>query len=181
MALKYLRDSLPWLVPSAAIVFAASGFLDLGNGKGDEPAAESAALTAPVVAPQPAPAPAAAPVLAPADEEVVTRQVAPDTSLTSVVAPAPQPQPLAAAPAPAPAPVVAPSPTRTAALGTTQSAAPFFNSNTFTANAQQQCIEDLRTMASQARVYFPSGGLTADQGGIEQGRLIGLIAQSCPG
>ena len=36
-------------------------------------------------------------------------------------------------------------------------------------------------MADQARVYFPSGGLTADQGGIEQGRLLGLIAQNCSG
>ena len=181
MALKYLRDSLPWLVPSAAIVFAASGFLELGGG--DDTAEEqvvAAAVPAPAVQPAPAPAPAVLPAATSEEEEVVARQVAPDTSLTSVAAATPQAQPLAALPTPQPAPVVETAPERTASLATTP-AAPFFNTSTFGAGAQQQCIEDLRTMAAQARVYFPSGGLTADASGVEQGRLLGLIAQSCPG
>ena len=181
MALTYLRDSLPWLVPSAAIVFAASGFLDLGNGKSDAEVPQEAAVPVAVVSPQPGATPSASGPVIIAEEEVVARQVAPETALTSVVAPVAQPIAVAPVAAPAPKPVAAPSPTRTAALGTTQAAVPVFNSNTVTVDAQQQCIEDLRTVASQARVYFPSGGLTADQGGIEQGRLIGLIVQGCPG
>ncbi|WP_299049201.1 OmpA family protein [uncultured Tateyamaria sp.] len=183
MALKYVRDSLPWLVPSAAIVFAASGFLELG---GSDDAAEkqvvAAAGPAPAVLPTPAPAPAASPAVTSGDEEVVARQVAPETALTSVAAATPQAQPLAALPTPQPAPVADPAPARTASLATTP-VAPVFNSNGFGAGAgaQQQCIDDLRTMADQARVYFPSGGLTAGSGGIEQGRLLGLIAQNCPG
>ncbi|WP_052249859.1 OmpA family protein [Tateyamaria sp. ANG-S1] len=180
MALKYLRDSLPWLVPSAAIVFAASGFLELG-GK------EETAKTQPVVAtaPQPAPvAPQAAPAqvanaVAPVDQEVVARQISPETSLTAVAPVAPQAQPVAAA-APVQKPVETLAPQRTASLATAP-VAPFFDTNTFGAGAQQQCIDDLRTMADQARVYFPSGGLTADSSGIEQGRLLGLIAQNCQG
>lgn len=174
MALKYLRDSLPWLVPSAAIVFAASGFLELGGGEDAAPASEQtfSNATAPqVVAVQPAPVAV--------EEEVVARQASPETTLTTVGASNAQAQPLAAAKPPQPAPAQAPEPQRTAALATTP-AAPFFDTNTFGEAAQQQCLEDLRTMAGQARVYFPSGGLNADQGGIEQGRLLGLIAQTCP-
>ncbi|MBY5933807.1 OmpA family protein [Tateyamaria omphalii] len=182
MALKYLRDSLPWLVPSAAIVFAASGFLELG---GTEEAAEPQPVAAAVPQPAPvAPQPVSAQIVdtaLPADQEVVARQVSPETSLTAVAPVAPQAQPVtAAAPAPAPKPVATPAPQRTASLAATP-VAPFFDTNTFGAGAQQQCIDDLRTMADQARVYFPSGGLTADQGGIEQGRLLGLIAQNCQG
>ncbi|MEM8654250.1 MAG: OmpA family protein [Pseudomonadota bacterium] len=178
MALKYLRDSLPWLVPSAAIVFAASGFLELGGGDDAAATEQAAVATFSSPAAQPAPAPAALPAATPQEEEVVTRQVAPETSLTTVTAP--QTQPVAAAPAPEPTPVVEPVQERTASLAPAP-ATPFFNTNTFGAGAQQQCVDDLKTMAAQARVYFPSGGLTADQGGIEQGRLLGMIAESCPG
>lgn len=45
----------------------------------------------------------------------------------------------------------------------------------------RQCIDELNGLATQARVYFPSGGLNADQTGKEQARLLGLLAQNCPG
>lgn len=57
----------------------------------------------------------------------------------------------------------------------------------FFANAQanlardRQCVDDLNALAPQARVYFPSGGVTGEQTGIEQARLLGLLAQQCPG
>ncbi|GGX60705.1 hypothetical protein GCM10007385_32470 [Tateyamaria omphalii] len=173
MALKYLRDSLPWLVPSAAIVFAASGFLELGGGEDAAPAGEqtfSNTTATQVVAAQSVPTETV-------HEEVVARQAGPETTLTTVGTSSAQALPLAAAPLPQPTP--APELQRTAALSTPP-AAPFFDTSSFGAAAQQQCLEDLRTMADQARVYFPSGGLNADQGGIEQGRLLGLIAQTCP-
>ncbi|MEL6467250.1 MAG: OmpA family protein [Pseudomonadota bacterium] len=183
MALKYLRDSLPWLVPSAAIVFAASGFLELGGGDNDTTFSgeDRATASAPISDPAPAPTPMVQPVDMTEAEEVVTRQAAPETSLTSVTAPLTQPAAtVAAIPAPQPAPAAAVTSTRTAALATPP-AAPVFDASTFGAGGQQQCLEDLKTMAAQARVYFPSGGLTADQGGIEQGRLLGMIAETCPG
>ncbi|WP_299771179.1 OmpA family protein [uncultured Tateyamaria sp.] len=173
MALTYLRDSLPWLVPSAAIVFAASGFLELGGGKDVAPASEQTFSNA--AAPQGVTAQQTPTETV--EEEVVARQAGPETTLTTVGTSNTRAQPLAAAALPQPAPAAASQ--RTAALATT-SAAPFFDTNTFGAAAQQQCLQDLRTMAGQARVYFPSGGLNADQGGIEQGRLLGLIAQTCP-
>ncbi|SMX31849.1 OmpA family protein [Octadecabacter ascidiaceicola] len=44
-----------------------------------------------------------------------------------------------------------------------------------------QCVEELRILASQARVYFPSGGLTGSQEGLGQARILGLLAHQCPG
>ena len=49
------------------------------------------------------------------------------------------------------------------------------------ATADNRCIEDLRALAQDARVYFPSGGLTLDEQGIVQARVIGFVAQDCPG
>lgn len=48
-------------------------------------------------------------------------------------------------------------------------------------NADAQCFEDLQNLARDARVYFPAGGTTVDETGIAQARLIGLVAQTCPG
>lgn len=177
MVMKYLRDSLPWLVPSAAIVFAASGFLELGGGEDADPAVGQTFSNA--AAPQAISALSEQIATGADEEEVVSRQAGPETNLTAVGASDAQAQPLAAAMLPQPATTPAPEPQRTAAVATS-SAAPFFDSGTLGAAAQQQCMDDLRTMADQARVYFPSGGLNADQGGIEQGRLLGLIAQTCP-
>ena len=159
MALRYLKDSLPWLVPSAAIAFAAYVLMDRDFDLG--PAAPEQATLAPAVQPE---------------DEVVARQATPDGSLTSVAAPTAIAQPdIAAAVTPEPDPE--PAPLRQAALAP----APVFDTSGFQANAKKQCVEDLRNMAAEARVYFPSGGLTADAAGIEQGRLLGQIAQTCPG
>ncbi|WP_247083457.1 OmpA family protein [Marivita sp. S6314] len=43
----------------------------------------------------------------------------------------------------------------------------------------RSCIEDLRVLAQDARIYFPSGGLTGEDAGLAQARLIGLVAQDC--
>ena len=174
MTLKYVRDSLPWLVPSAAIVFAASGFLEFGSDDDASATAEQVATVAAV-----APANAALPATASEEEEVVARQNATGAALTAVGGVGTQVQPLAAVQPVQPAPVTTPE--RTAALAAAPNAAPLFTANPTGAGDSQQCVDDLRSMANQARVYFPSGGLTAEESGIEQGRLLGLIAQSCPG
>ena len=180
MSLKYVRDSLPWLVPSAAIVFAASGFWESSkNADAVEPQTTTgfvAAATAPAV-------PSPAPAIAPAEEEVVARQANASDALGSLQPATPLVQPQAAvAPAPTPTPApVEPAPERTAALTTATPSTQFFTAGGAALQAKEQCMEDLRNLTSQARVYFPSGGLTAEEAGIEQGRLIGLVAAACPG
>lgn len=169
MASNYLKDSLPWLVPSAAIAFAAFVF-----SQGDFGAlTANNAGTASVAAPEPL-------ISAPDAEEVVARQASPDTSLSDVAAAPAESAPVVAAVEP-PAPEPEPAPVREASVSPIPTVAPVFDSSTFRAGANGQCVEDLKSTAAQARVYFPSGGLNADASGIEQGRLLGLIAQNCPG
>ncbi|MEL6467952.1 MAG: OmpA family protein [Pseudomonadota bacterium] len=173
MIIKYMRDSLPWLVPSAAIVFAASGFLESKNddtASQAAPVATAATVSQPVFAPQPAPV---------VPEEVVARQATTAETFSTVQPAAPLVQPQTAV-----APPVAVEPQeraleRQAALASAQN--PSFTAGSSAQLAKEQCMDDLRNLTTQARVYFPSGGLTADEGGIEQGRLIGLVAQACPG
>lgn len=43
------------------------------------------------------------------------------------------------------------------------------------------CANDLRNLASVAKVYFPAGALNGEASGIEQARLIGTIASRCRG
>ncbi|WP_415401656.1 OmpA family protein [Tateyamaria sp. SN3-11] len=179
MSLKYVRDSLPWLVPSAAIVFAASGFWESSkNADAVEPQSTTgfvAAATAPA-------APSPAPVLAAPEEEVVARQASASDALGALQPATPLAQPQAAVlPAPTPAPVEQPALERTAALTTATPSTQFFTAGGAALQAKEQCLEDLRNLTSQARVYFPSGGLTAEEAGIEQGRLIGMVAAACPG
>lgn len=45
----------------------------------------------------------------------------------------------------------------------------------------RQCIDDLKALAGHARVYFPVGGLIGEQSGIDQARLLGLLAEQCDG
>ncbi|MEL6960354.1 MAG: OmpA family protein [Pseudomonadota bacterium] len=171
MAFNYVKDSLPWLVPSAAIAFAAYVFME-GQNNAPPPAM--------VMQPQATAAIPAAPAPALAVEEVVARSSAPQTTLGTGTGALTQPV-TATAPAPIPELKSEPAPQRTAALTTTPAASAVFNNSAFKASANKQCIDDLRAMAAEARVYFPSGGLTADSDGVEQGKLIGLIAQNCPG
>lgn len=80
-------------------------------------------------------------------------------------------------------PVVAPTPepepeVEIAALSQPSSNAELFSDPTL---ANEQCFLDLQNLTRDARVYFPAGGTTVDASGIAQARLIGLVAQSCPG
>ncbi len=166
MALKYVRDGLPWMVASAAVIFAGLAYFD-GMGDDAAPAEQAAAPATPVT------------------DQAVTRQAEGVSLLTPVAALATpqgtaQPTAQTLTVTPTPQPEVQTTEQRTAALTTTQPATSFFNTSQFAAEARAQCMDDLKNLANQARVYFPSGGLTADAAGIEQGRLIGLVAQNCP-
>lgn len=181
MAFKYVKDSLPWLVPSAAIAFAAVVFMQGQSETGPQQAQSTTSQLANGTAIPALPEQQLAPVLD--EEEVVARNSASDTTLGTISGTGALSQTAAVVPQPAPvaAPAPAPEPQRTAALTTAPAAAPLFNNSAFKANTNSQCVDDLRAMAAESRVYFPSGGLTADSGGIEQGKLLGLIAQECPG
>lgn len=60
------------------------------------------------------------------------------------------------------------------------------NAAAFFANAQANlanntsCGEDLKALAGQTKIYFPAGGLTAEEAGLIQARVIGQIAANCP-
>jgi outer membrane protein OmpA-like peptidoglycan-associated protein len=118
-----------------------------------------------------------------AEEEVVTRQANATDGLGDLSSTAPLAAPLAAQVAPVVAPP-APEPVvdeRQAALTIPHSAAKLFTSGRAAVEDTERCMEDLRNLTGQAIVYFPTGGVNPDAGGIEQGRLIGLVAQSCDG
>lgn len=196
MIIKLLRDHLPWVAPSAAIVFAASGFFDRSSNsepsvQAPAPSAFDASLAA---ATQNS---ASSSDFTSGENDVVTRlstvtdsslqalaPAKPQLQLEQAVAKAIQPEaPAVEAIAPKPVEAAKPEPTetRTASLGSTENAATFFANAQANIAARESCIGDLRALADQARVYFPAGGLNADPGGIEQARLIGTLVQDCQG
>ncbi len=99
---------------------------------------------------------------------------APVPAQTAVIAPvvAPQVQPLVEPAKPA---------VQVASLQESEQAASFFANAQANLIAQESCIADLRALSDQARVYFPAGGLTLDETGIAQARLIASLAQECKG
>lgn len=194
MAIKFLKDHLPWLAPSAAIVFAASGYFDRGSKTETavvEPApavqsAQAASFESTARALQGLSASSNAPAQNTSD--VVTRlSTASDTSLQAIQPQQASPLELAVARSiEQVAPTEIESKPEPVAVKTASVAEPAFSSDFFAnaqANlaAQESCVADLRAVADQARVYFPAGGLNADNGGIEQARLIGSLAQDCQG
>ncbi|WP_420861862.1 OmpA family protein [Algirhabdus cladophorae] len=63
----------------------------------------------------------------------------------------------------------------------TAEAATFFSNAQARLAAEESCGNDLAALASQTQIYFPSGGLSAEASGLIKARLIGQVAQSCPG
>ncbi len=178
---------LPWMVPTAAILAVGSGFMDRINiSFGDpEPAVAQVApvATAPVIE-QPDPAEAALAAVsavtgpAPVEPEDVSDQlaallqepVAEDVDVTRA-----QGFAVTAAPEPTAEPVVV-QPEPAAAVG-----ADFFTAAQANIAQANSCMNDLRNLSAQSNVYFPSGALNGDAAGVAQARLIGKIAQRCPG
>jgi outer membrane protein OmpA-like peptidoglycan-associated protein len=185
MLFKLLREHLPWFAPTAAIVFAASGYwerpLSLGGSSEPTQASLGTAFLTPNSVPVTAPASAPQTVAAP---ELVTRQetFTPAFDVNQAGALGASTQAAVAAVQPTPEPLVAPqivTQPRTASLE--QNPAAFFKDAQANLTSSNSCKDDLRFLASQARVYFTSGGLNADENGIEQARLIGVVAHNCPG
>ncbi|MEP4248436.1 OmpA family protein [Tateyamaria sp.] len=117
------------------------------------------------------------------EEEVVARQAGASADLSSLQPATPVAEPEVAVVA---EPVAVPTPApvqddRQTALTAPHSAAKLFTSGQAAIEDAERCADDLRNLTSQAVVYFPSGGVTEVDGGIEQARLIGQVAQSCRG
>lgn len=182
MIIKFLKDHLPWVAPSAAIVFAASGYFDRSSGQ-PQAAQAPAPATINVNAPALPRTAATSGVIEQNTADVVTRLSSVTDSSLQLLQPTPTSQlELAVARSVEPvkaAPVV--KPVETASLEATQSAASFFADAQARLSAKESCVGDLRALSDQARVYFPAGGLTADDSGIEQARLLGSLVQDCKG
>jgi len=200
---------LPWVVPTVAILAVGSGVLDrvtaaftgqndaagqvasqtvMTNAQTDSAQAALAAVQPvenPVVAPAQAPETVAEQLAALLDESSAGLTETADVSVTRNTGFSVDTLNTATGAAMAAEPVVQPvtqpatQPAAQAQGGTV--GADFFASAQANLARDRQCIDDLKTLSAQARVYFPSGGLTADQTGIEQARLLGVLAQQCPG
>lgn len=183
---KSVKSSLPWVLPSVALIMFTVGYLGrVGDGAAvPEPqqiadAAFQSALATSGESEK-------AKILTAPEDPYQTVAIVPEEvsnaapeALAASYAPEPDNQQAAEQAVPEPA---APEPdTRQAALGSTEGAAEFFANAQATLAAQTSCKEDLRSLASQTRVYFPAGGLSADNNGLELARLIGVVAESCPG
>ena len=47
--------------------------------------------------------------------------------------------------------------------------------------AENRCGDDLKSLAATSKIYFPAGGLTAEDSGLIKARVLARIAQDCPG
>jgi len=170
----FLRENLPWIAPTLAIVALGTGVFDRIAGQesgtivasllGREAPAAEVTRNAPV---EPG-FPSYKEIGTPSGEVMASDVIAALVSAQGAAAAAPEPEPVAVPVAAAPAePEPAPEPL----FGTASTAMP----------DTTRCIEDLRILSADARVYFPSGGVTGAEDGIAQARLLGLVAQECPG
>jgi len=178
MLAKLARAHLPWIAPTIAISLAAAGFFERSQADDTESTSQvvtrNVALTpsAPAAGPSNSTEQAAASIAA--LQSLATVQPVAATPEPQVAAPAiPVPQALAT---PQPEPQVASAPT----VSPTENPSAFFGAAQAKL-AAESCAQDLRSLTRSAKIYFPSGGLTGEAIGIEQARLIGLIAQDCPG
>ena len=185
--MKVLRENLPWIVPSVAIVLAATGFFDRDSGDPQQPVPAAAEVaSAPEIAETVEPAVVETAVVTATPEVAEPVAVEPVVEVTSAASSAALPSVGDLAQSAGVADVQTDQTNVSLqnqgnTLSPGENAASFFAEAQSRLNSQNTCRDDLRAIADQARVYFPSGGLNADAAGIEQARLIGIVAQNCPG
>ena len=180
----FLRENLPWIAPTVAIVALGTGVFDriAGQESGtivasllgrDAPEAE-VTRNAPI---EPG-FPSYKDIGTPSGEVMASDVIAALVSAQGAAAAAPEPEPAAIPIAAAPA---APEPAAAPVAATPTAPEPLFGTASSAMPDRARCIEDLRLLSADARVYFPSGGVTGAEDGIAQARLLGLVAQDCPG
>lgn len=191
--MKILKENLPWIAPTAALLLVATGAFDSGENtlfdrlQGAEtvqaatpataaPQANVVALGSTIPTPQtPDIAGSTADQLsaivdaATAELEIIeTPEVARAVPLSNAILPEIEPDP-----------VVEASTDPVASIGDDPAA--FFANAQANLAASSSCGDDLRALASEARIYFPSGGLAGADAGLAQARLIGQVLRDCPG
>lgn len=185
--MSFLKDHLPWIAPTGAVI-ASAAFLASTDVFDRAPApvaqafeASDSATLAPVVAPPAAAAPRTPVAAIDADQIVAAlnrvRGLAEETD-TDVT----RNEPIALLDT---ATLAGAEPARQAV--STEGAAQATPSGDFFAAAQARlaadssCVEDLEELTRNTRIYFPAGGLTAEEAGLIQARIIGQVARNCPG
>ncbi|SPH21253.1 putative lipoprotein YiaD [Ascidiaceihabitans donghaensis] len=178
-----LTKNLPWAAPVVAIGLAASGVFDRGENAEPQQVQSTANVAAPAAAVvQPQPAQVAATTSVVTDENEVSQTSNLATSFNSLTAAGVLDQSVVTEPAqPTQVAAVEPAPAAPRQPSLDDDPAGFFAAAQAKLAAKTSCYEDLRNLTEQARVYFPSGGLTGGERGMGQARLIGLVAQECPG
>ncbi|MFA8384818.1 MAG: OmpA family protein [Pelagibaca sp.] len=185
MSFRILKEHLPWIAPTTAIVLAATGVINFGPRDAAPVDAVSGFDTVEVsrnITQNPV-------AFGEQGIGLVPQGSGSIDAVQAAVLQAPQPPEVTVAPTPAAPAVVTPAQPPVAPQTVSIEPEPRVSRTvdpSFFAAAQanlaqgQSCIEDLRVLASEARIYFPSGGLTAEEAGMAQARLIGLVAQDCP-
>lgn len=180
---------LPWIAPSVAILAVGSGFLDRINisfdGKDSEvaqiaPVAPATVELDPAVAALAAVTAVTTPAsVIPAAPTNVSDQLAAllqDPASSDVEVTRTQGFSISAVEEATQAAMAAQPAAPSGQIG-----ADFFSAAQANIAQANSCVNDLRSLSTQAKVYFPSGALTGEAAGIAQARLIGTIAQRCPG
>lgn len=186
MSLRLLKEHLPWMAPTTAIVLAATGVISLGP-KESVPTATASDFDTVQVTRNITQNPVA---LGEQGIGLVPQSSGSIDAVQAVVQLAPQTPELTPTPTLAPVEPAVVTPAQPKVVPQMVSIEPEVNPTSdpgaFFAAAQanlaqdQSCVEDLRVLASETHIYFPSGGLTAEDAGMAQARLIGLVAQDCP-
>jgi outer membrane protein OmpA-like peptidoglycan-associated protein len=189
MELKFFKENLPWIVPSVAVVFAASGYFDRGfrtevapttgteqfQSNSDQAAASSLVVATSAVQTTTWTNDAS-------QDQLVSRTDAGiGSNLASEFATQNQPSFTDKQPDTGAGMVAQPLQASTKVASFDDNPAAFFRDAQASLQAANSCKEDLQALTARAHVYFPSGGLTAEDVGLQQARLIGTVMQDCKG
>lgn len=187
MSARLVKEHLPWVAPTVAIVLAAAGVIDFSPNDNDEMASvadpQIVEVTRTITQNPVAVGQQSAGIAQLTDGGNTALPAAVIVQPQAQPVPDPAPQPAVVAPQPEP---VAPTTPTPVSISPVPQSDPTADPGAFFAAAQanlaqdRSCIEDLRVLANEARIYFPSGGLTGEDAGFAQARLIGVVAQDCP-
>lgn len=168
--MKFIKENLPWVASTAALVLVGMEYFERSDSA--VPAVAQAAPTQQIIRPesaldaisasQPIAPPTTAAELSAIIAEVTQQQVTRAAPLQTSIAPVPEGLEVVV-------PAIAEDPTA------------FFTSATAKLSADDFCGDDLRALASEARIYFPNGGVSPADSGLVQARLLGAVLTDCPG
>ncbi|MBB4173932.1 OmpA family protein [Sulfitobacter noctilucicola] len=188
--MKFLRENISWIAPTAAILLVAPAYLATDTLFGSKAERDRVAAFDPQVE-QARMAQLNNSVLSALETKVAPTPI-PDAQGTP---PSPEPaqtaalendstdvtrnRPVDLLQVTAPAKTTVPAPETTAL--DTNAAAEFFAKAQNNLVGQSSCREDLEELASVSRIYFPAGGLSGEDAGLSSARLIGMVLRDCPG